>query len=201
MKPLQIPPKPSPSFFKKVPNKVIELLSLPLLYSPSFFKHPNRQLKQRWAKVQPSKALHQQTQKCKLKSFLRFPKKRKNNIYLCFRETITRDTKSNFSAFVVFSFSILVLVSDFWLIHCLLVVFHKQHNWNNFKSTKQKPNEFLHHQQWTLIGLQLCHLSHHPKSHFLSVTSFFGLCSWLSILLLEIPFFFLFFSFVIHCLS
>ena len=121
--------------------------------------------------------------------------------FLCFWETITRDSKSNFSAFVVFAFSILVLVSNFWLIHYLLVVFHKQHNWNNFKSTKQKPNEFLHHQQWTLIGLQLCHLSHHPKSHFLGVTSFSGLCSWLSMLLLEIPFFFLFFSFVIHYLS
>ena len=31
------PPNPSPSFLKKLPNKVIELLSLPLLYSPSFF--------------------------------------------------------------------------------------------------------------------------------------------------------------------
>ena len=34
----------SPSFLKKLPNKVIELLSLPLLYSPSFFKLPNRPL-------------------------------------------------------------------------------------------------------------------------------------------------------------
>ena len=31
-------------------------------------------------------------------------------------------------AFVVFAFSIWVLVFDFWLIACLLVVFHKQHN-------------------------------------------------------------------------
>ena len=30
------------SFLKKLTNKVIKLLSLPLLYSPSFFKHPNR---------------------------------------------------------------------------------------------------------------------------------------------------------------
>ena len=30
------------SFLKKLTNKVIKLLSLPRLYSPSFFKHPNR---------------------------------------------------------------------------------------------------------------------------------------------------------------
>ena len=40
-KPLQTPPNPSPFFFKKLSNKVIELFSLPLLYSP-FFKLPNR---------------------------------------------------------------------------------------------------------------------------------------------------------------
>ena len=34
-------PNPSPSFLKKLPNKVIELLSLPLVYSLSFFKHLN----------------------------------------------------------------------------------------------------------------------------------------------------------------
>ncbi|XP_050285624.1 uncharacterized protein LOC126725134 [Quercus robur] len=39
--------------------------------------------------------------------------------------------------------------------------------------------------QWTLMSLQLCYLSHHQKSHLLGVTSFSGLCSWLSILLLE----------------
>ena len=33
MKPFQTPPNSSLSFFKKLPNKVIELLSLPLLYS------------------------------------------------------------------------------------------------------------------------------------------------------------------------
>ena len=41
LKPLQIPPPPS---LKKLPNKVIELLSLPLLYSPSFLKLPNKPL-------------------------------------------------------------------------------------------------------------------------------------------------------------
>ena len=35
-------PNSSTSFLKKLPNKVIELLSLPLLYSPSFFNLPNR---------------------------------------------------------------------------------------------------------------------------------------------------------------
>ena len=39
---VQTPPNLSPSFLKKLSNKVIELLSLPLLYSPSFFKPPNR---------------------------------------------------------------------------------------------------------------------------------------------------------------
>ena len=34
---VEIPPNLSPSFLKNLPNKVIELLSLPLLYSPSFF--------------------------------------------------------------------------------------------------------------------------------------------------------------------
>ena len=38
------PPNSSPSFLKKLSNKVIELLSLPLLYSPSFFKLPNMPL-------------------------------------------------------------------------------------------------------------------------------------------------------------
>ena len=41
---VETPPNLSPSSFKKLPNKVIELLSLPLLYSPSFFKHSNRPL-------------------------------------------------------------------------------------------------------------------------------------------------------------
>ena len=41
------------------------------------------------------KALHQQTQKYKLKSY-----------FLCFWKTVTRDSKSNFSAFIVFAFSI-----------------------------------------------------------------------------------------------
>ena len=41
---VETPPNSSPSFLKKLPNKVIELLSLPLLYSPSFFKLPNRPL-------------------------------------------------------------------------------------------------------------------------------------------------------------
>ena len=41
---VEIPPNPSPSFVKNLPNKVIKLLSLPLLYSPSFFKHPNKPL-------------------------------------------------------------------------------------------------------------------------------------------------------------
>ena len=36
LKPLQIPQNPSPSFLKKLPNKVIKLLSLPLLYFPLF---------------------------------------------------------------------------------------------------------------------------------------------------------------------
>ena len=36
------PPNSSPSFLKKLLNKVIELLSLSLLYSPSFFKLSNR---------------------------------------------------------------------------------------------------------------------------------------------------------------
>ena len=44
MKPLQISPNSFPSFLKKLPNKVIELLSLPLLYFPSCFKYPNRPL-------------------------------------------------------------------------------------------------------------------------------------------------------------
>ena len=39
---VETPPNLSPSFLKKLPNKVIELLSLPLLYSPSFFKLPNK---------------------------------------------------------------------------------------------------------------------------------------------------------------
>ena len=30
-------PNPSPFFLKKLINKIIELLSIPLLYSPSFF--------------------------------------------------------------------------------------------------------------------------------------------------------------------
>ena len=88
--------------------------------------------------------------------FYAFQKKKKKNkqqYFLCFWETITRDSKTNFSAFVVFAFSILVSVSNFWLIDYLLVVFHKQHNSNNFKSTKQKPNKFLHHQQWSLMNL------------------------------------------------
>jgi len=38
---VQTPPNPSPSFLKKYQNKVIKLLSLPLLYSPSFPQHPN----------------------------------------------------------------------------------------------------------------------------------------------------------------
>ena len=37
---VQTPPNPSPSFFKKYPNKVFKLLFLPLLYSP-FPQHPN----------------------------------------------------------------------------------------------------------------------------------------------------------------
>ena len=41
---VETPSNPSLSFLKKLPNKVIKLLSLPLLYSPSFFKHPNRPL-------------------------------------------------------------------------------------------------------------------------------------------------------------
>ena len=39
---VETPPNPFPSFLKKLINKIIELLFLPLLYSPSFFKHPNR---------------------------------------------------------------------------------------------------------------------------------------------------------------
>ena len=39
---VEIPPNSSLSFLKKLPNKVIELLYLPLLYFPSFFKLPNR---------------------------------------------------------------------------------------------------------------------------------------------------------------
>ena len=42
---VETPPNSSPSFLKRLPNKVIELLFLPLLYSPSFFKLPNRPLK------------------------------------------------------------------------------------------------------------------------------------------------------------
>ena len=38
---VETPPNSSPSFLKKLSNKVIELLSLPLLYSPSFSKLPN----------------------------------------------------------------------------------------------------------------------------------------------------------------
>ena len=38
---VETPPNSSPLFLKKLLNKVIELLSLPLLYSPSFFKLPN----------------------------------------------------------------------------------------------------------------------------------------------------------------
>ena len=34
---VETPPNSSPSFLKILPNKVIESLSLPLLYSPSFF--------------------------------------------------------------------------------------------------------------------------------------------------------------------
>ena len=41
---VETPLHSSPSFLKKLPNKVIELLSLPLLYSTSFFKHPNKAL-------------------------------------------------------------------------------------------------------------------------------------------------------------
>ena len=41
---VETPPNSSPSFLKKLPNKVIELLSLPLLYSPFFFKLPNKPL-------------------------------------------------------------------------------------------------------------------------------------------------------------
>jgi len=37
---VETPPNFSPFFLKKLPNKIIELLSLLLLYSPSFFKHP-----------------------------------------------------------------------------------------------------------------------------------------------------------------
>ena len=39
---VETPPNSSLSFLKKLPNKVIELLYLPLLYFPSFFKLPNR---------------------------------------------------------------------------------------------------------------------------------------------------------------
>lgn len=89
-----------------------------------------------------------------------------------------------------------IFVSDFWLIAC---DFYKQHIWNNFKSSNRKPRTFLHHRrrrrQWRL-GLQLRHLSSPQKSHLLGVTSFSGLCSWLSILLSEVPFFLLFLSFV-----
>ena len=42
---VQTPPNPLHSFLKKYPNKVIKLLSLPLLYSPSFPQHPNIALK------------------------------------------------------------------------------------------------------------------------------------------------------------
>ena len=44
---VETPPNPSklpPSFLKKLPNKVIKLLSLSLLYSPSFIWLPNRPL-------------------------------------------------------------------------------------------------------------------------------------------------------------
>ena len=41
---VETPPNLSPSFLKKLPNKVIKLLSLPLPYFPSFFKHPNMSL-------------------------------------------------------------------------------------------------------------------------------------------------------------
>ena len=42
---VETPPNPSkllPLLPKKLPNKVIKLLSLPLLYTPSFFKLPTR---------------------------------------------------------------------------------------------------------------------------------------------------------------
>ena len=42
---VKTPPNSSSSFLKKLPNKVIELLSFSLLYFPSFFKLPNRPLK------------------------------------------------------------------------------------------------------------------------------------------------------------
>ena len=41
---VETPPNSSHSFLKKLPNKIIELLFLPLLYSPSFFKLQNRPL-------------------------------------------------------------------------------------------------------------------------------------------------------------
>ena len=41
---VETPPNSSLSFFKKLTNKVIKLLSLPLLYSPFFFKLPIRLL-------------------------------------------------------------------------------------------------------------------------------------------------------------
>ena len=42
---VQTPPNPFLSFLKKHSNKVIKLLSFPLLYSPSFPQHPNIALK------------------------------------------------------------------------------------------------------------------------------------------------------------
>ena len=89
----------------------------------------------------------------------------------------------------------------------LFVLFYftnKQHNWKNFKRDIRKPrssqHHHHHHQQWELSLLQLHHLSHHhQKSHLLAVTSSFGLCFWLSILLLEVPFFLLFLNLQCMC--
>ena len=39
---VETPPNSSPLFLKKLLNKVIELFSLPLFYTPSFFKLPNK---------------------------------------------------------------------------------------------------------------------------------------------------------------
>ena len=57
---VQTPPNSSPSFFKKFPNKVIELLALPLLYSPSFFKLPNRPLEKEPVTTLPDSQTKQQ---------------------------------------------------------------------------------------------------------------------------------------------
>lgn len=89
-----------------------------------------------------------------------------------------------------------VFVSDCWLIAC---DFYKQRNSNNFKSSNRNPRNFPHRRrlrrQWGL-SLLLRHPSSPQKSHLLGATSFSGLCFWLSILLLEVPFFLLFLSFV-----